>query len=94
LGYTLQEPIVVPKGTRIVTIVHFDNSPNNKFNPDAQKTVFWGLQNWDEMQSSFLGFLIPAEADVRRMLRASGASLQPRPVSGAGPTLSMTELPK
>jgi hypothetical protein len=94
LGYTLKEPIVLPKGTRIVTIVHYDNSPNNKFNPDAQKTVFWGLQNWDEMQSSFLGFLIPSDSNVSRMLRPSGASLQPRPAAGAGPTLSMVDLPK
>jgi hypothetical protein len=94
LGYSLKEPIVLPKGTRIVTVVHYDNSPNNKFNPDAQKTVFWGLQNWDEMQSSFLGFLIPADTNVSRMLRPSGASLQPRPASGAGPTLSMVDLPK
>jgi len=90
----LKEPIVLPKGTRIVTIVHYDNSPNNKFNPDAQKTVFWGLQNWDEMQSSFLGFLIPSDSNVSRMLRPSGASLQPRPAAGAGPTLSMVDLPK
>ena len=59
LGYDLKEPIVLPKGTRIVTIVHYDNSPNNKCNPDPQKEVLWGPQNWEEMQSSFLGFLIP-----------------------------------
>ena len=56
---------MLPKGTRIVTIVHYDNSPNNKFNPDPQKTVFWGLQNWDEMQSSFLGFLIPSDTECQ-----------------------------
>ena len=94
LGYTLTEPLVVPKGTRIVTIVHYDNSANNKFNPDAQQTVFWGLQNWEEMQSSFLGFLIPSETDPSKVLRRSGASLKPRPASGPGPTLSMVDLPK
>jgi hypothetical protein len=85
---------VVPKGTRILTIVHYDNSPNNKFNPDASKTVFWGPQNWDEMQSSFLGFLVPADTKVGNMLKASGPSLLPRPKDGAGPTLSMVEVPK
>ncbi len=94
LGYELKEPIVVPKGTRILTIVHYDNSPNNKFNPDASKTVFWGPQNWDEMQSSFLGFLVPVDTKVGNMLKASGPSLLPRPKNGAGPTLSMVELPK
>ena len=94
LGYELKEPIVVPKGTRVLTIVHYDNSPNNKFNPDASKTVYWGPQNWDEMQSSFLGFLVPTDTKVGNMLKASGPSLQPRPKNGAGPTLSMVELPK
>jgi len=94
LGYDLKEPIVVPKGTRILTIVHYDNSPNNKFNPDPQQTVYWGPQNWDEMQSSFLGFLIPSSTDISKMLKASGPSLQPRPKKGPGPTLSMVEIPK
>ena len=94
LGYDLKDPIVVPKGTRILTIVHYDNSPNNKWNPDATKTVFWGPQNWDEMQSSFLGFLIPSNTDISKMLKASGPSTLPRPKDGAGPTLSMVELPK
>jgi hypothetical protein len=94
LGYDLKEPIVVPKGTRILTIVHYDNSANNKFNPDPQKTVYWGPQNWDEMQSSFLGFLIPANTDISQVLKASGPSLKPRPQSGPGPSLSMVELPK
>ena len=56
--------------------------------------MFWGLQNWDEMQSSFLGFLIPSDTNVSRLLRPSGASLQARPTSGPGPTLSMVDLPK
>ncbi len=67
---------------------------NNKFNPDPSKTVLWGLQNWDEMQSSFLGFLIPVDTNVARLLRPSGASVQPPPASGAGPTLGMVSLPK
>ncbi len=91
LGYDLKEPIVLPKGTRILTIVHYDNSPNNKWNPDPQKEVWWGPQNWDEMQSSFLGFLIPTSADISKLLRSSGPSLLPRPKSG--PTLSMVDLP-
>ena len=46
------------------------------------------------MQSSFLGFLVPADTKVGNMLKASGPSLLPRPKDGAGPTLSMVELPK
>jgi hypothetical protein len=92
LGYDLKEPIVLPKGTRILTIVHYDNSPNNKFNPDPAKEVHWGPQNWDEMQSSFLGFLIDSNTDLKKVLAASGPSLLPRPKSG--PTLSALEIAK
>jgi hypothetical protein len=87
LGYSLQEPLLLPMGTRIVTVVHFDNSPNNKFNPDPKQEVYWGLQNWDEMQSSFLGFLVPVNTDIGQVLRSTGPSLLPRP-KGAGPSLS------
>jgi hypothetical protein len=92
LGYELKEPILLPKGTRIVTIAHYDNSPNNKWNPDATKEVRWGPQNWDEMQSGFLGFLMPANTELSKVLTASGASLLPR--GKQGPTLSVLELPK
>ena len=90
MGYDLKEPIVLPKGTRLLTIVHYDNSPNNKWNPDATKEVHWGPQNWDEMQSSFLGFLIPSNTNIKNFLAASGPSLLPRPKSG--PTLSALEI--
>ncbi len=86
LGYDLKEPIVLPKGTRIITIAHYDNSPNNKWNPDAKSTVLWGPQNWDEMQSGFLGFLMPVNTDLNKVLRASGVSLLPK--GKPGPTLS------
>ena len=32
--YVAKEPIAVPKGTRIECVAHFDNSTNNKYNPD------------------------------------------------------------
>jgi hypothetical protein len=88
LGYDLAKPLVLPKGTRIVSIAHYDNSANNPFNPDPTKTVIWGPQNWDEMQSMFLGFLMPVNTDAGSVLKASGPSLLPRPRSGGGPTLS------
>ena len=92
MGYDLKEPIVLPKGTRILTIVHYDNSPNNKFNPDPGTEVLWGLQNWEEMQSSFLGFLIDSNTEISKVLTASGPSLLPRQKSG--PTLSALEVGK
>lgn len=86
IGYQLEKPIVMPKGTRILAIAHFDNSINNKYNPDATKQVLWGDQNWDEMQSGFLGLIFDANADTSKVFKPSGPSLLPRGTSG--PTLA------
>jgi hypothetical protein len=88
LGYDLAKPIVLPKGTKIVSVAHYDNSANNPFNPDPTKTIVWGPQNWDEMQSVFLGFVMPVRTDVSQVLNASGPSLLPRPRTGGGPALA------
>jgi hypothetical protein len=39
----------VPAGTKIVYTQTFDNSVQNKANPDPNKTVTWGEQTWEEM---------------------------------------------
>jgi hypothetical protein len=86
IGYQLAKPLPVPKGTRILTVAHYDNSANNKYNPDPAKKVLWGDQNWDEMQSGFLGLVFDANTDVKKVFRASGPSLLPR--GEFGPTLA------
>jgi hypothetical protein len=92
LGYDLKEPIAIPAGTRIVGIAHYDNSANNKFNPDPTKLVIWGNQNWEEMQNCFMSFLVdPNVKNPRSLFRASGPSLLRRAESG--PTLSSLVLP-
>jgi hypothetical protein len=86
MGYDLEEPKSLPKGTRIVGVAHFDNSAANKFNPDPNTTVYWGDQNWDEMQNCFVGVLIEPTIDAARLFSPSGPSLLPR--GNSGPTLS------
>jgi mono/diheme cytochrome c family protein len=90
LGYGLAKPLVLPKGTKLIGIAHYDNSANNPFNPDPKKEVRWGPQNWDEMQSVFLGFIFPVKTDIATVLSASGPSLLPAPKTG-GPTLAALE---
>jgi len=90
LGYDLAKPLVLPKGTRLIGIAHYDNSANNPFNPDPTKEIHWGPQNWDEMQSVFLGFVFDVNTDIAKVLNASGPSLLPRPKTG-GPTLAALE---
>jgi hypothetical protein len=49
LTYELKEPLLLPKGTRLDCVAHFDNSTRNKFNPDPTSEVRWGDQTWEEM---------------------------------------------
>ncbi len=53
LTHTLEEPLFVPAGTRIVAKGAFDNSSQNPYNPDPDSTIHWGEQSWEEM---FMGF--------------------------------------
>ena len=85
LGYELEEPIALPVGTRMRVIAHYDNSANNPYNPDPTELVFWGPQNWHEMQNCFIGVLIDPSIDATDIFERSGPSLLPRGTSG--PTL-------
>ncbi len=53
LTHSLEEPLFVPAGTKIVAKGAFDNSSQNPFNPDPNSTINWGEQSWEEM---FMGF--------------------------------------
>ena len=65
LAYQLAEPIKLPKGTRIDCVARYDNSPNNKANPDSTKEVRWGDQTWEEMMIGWLDFTVPVQAAQR-----------------------------
>lgn len=58
LGYRFEEPLLLPKGTRIDCVAHYDNSPNNKYNPDPTKEVRWGDQTWEEMMIGWFDYTI------------------------------------
>lgn len=49
LDYELKEPKFMPAGTKVTAIAAFDNSTQNKANPDPAREVPWGQQSWDEM---------------------------------------------
>jgi mono/diheme cytochrome c family protein len=51
--YYPAKPVRMPKGTRIETIAHYDNSTGNSLNPDPLKEVRFGEQTWDEMMNGF-----------------------------------------
>ncbi len=56
--YYLDQPLQLPKGTRVRVTAHWDNSANNPNNPDPAATVRWGDQSWDEMLSAPLGVIV------------------------------------
>ena len=72
LGYELAAPIKVPKGTRFVATAHFDNSANNKFNPEPNRTVYNGNQTWEEMMQPFFGIVVNKKVDPQKLLKRRG----------------------
>jgi hypothetical protein len=56
--YEYAKPIAVPKGSKLLAIAHYDNSANNKSNPDPTKDVRWGDQTWEEMQYSGITYSV------------------------------------
>ena len=58
ITYQLAQPKLLPKGTKVEVIAHFDNSTANKFNPDPSKDVRWGDQTWEEMMIGFYSTVV------------------------------------
>ena len=63
LSYVENQELLLPKGTRIECVAHYDNSPNNPANPDATKEVRWGDQTFEEMMIGFFDVSFDAKAD-------------------------------
>ena len=71
LGYDLATPIKVPKGTRLTVTAHFDNSANNKFNPDPNATVYYGDMTWEEMMFPFFSVVVDQSVNPKTIIRVS-----------------------
>ena len=57
--YKLAEPVPIETGTKIIITAHFDNSPNNRYNPDPSKAIRWGEPSYEEMMDGWLEFILP-----------------------------------
>ena len=62
ITYQLAKPKLLPAGTKVEVIAHFDNSATNKFNPDPSKEVKWGDQTWEEMMIGFWSTIVDPPA--------------------------------
>jgi hypothetical protein len=61
LSYILAQPRQVPAGSKIEATAWYDNSANNKYNPDPTKEVHWGDQTFQEMMIGFFNYKIPVD---------------------------------
>jgi len=57
LVYRLRDPVFVEKGSRMIVTAHYDNSPNNRANPDPKQVIRWGDRSEEEMMTSWIEFL-------------------------------------
>jgi hypothetical protein len=62
LGYELEKPIHVPKGSRLVVTAHHDNSLNNPVNPNAKEAVAWGDLTSQEMMVPWFGVIVDGDS--------------------------------
>jgi mono/diheme cytochrome c family protein len=76
--YELAEEKILPAGTRVHCVAHWDNSESNLANPDPSTTVRWGDQTWEEMMLGFFDVAIPID---REKLLADGAVPRLEPVN-------------
>jgi hypothetical protein len=74
--YVFAEPLKLPKGTTIRAVAHYDNSRENRSNPDPTVTVKWGDQTWEEMM--FTSFVYSIDGVT------PGAVITTPPSSGGG----------
>ncbi len=78
--YDFAEPVLVPKGAKLVATYYYDNSVRNAANPDPKAKVIWGDQSWEEMHYTSIYYqwtdetvAKPADAtDEMRQMRIVG----------------------
>jgi len=81
LTYELSQPKLLPKGTVIDCVAHYDNSVNNKFNPDPTKEVHYGEQTWEEMMFGFFDVSVPMNKTAMDLMMPKKA---PAPATSGG----------
>jgi len=69
LGYLLAQPIKLPKGSTLIGTAHYDNSANNKYNPNPNQTVYYGDMTWEEMMAPFFGVLVDKNVDDKKVFK-------------------------
>jgi hypothetical protein len=71
LGYLTS--VHVPKGAKLRLDAHFDNSANNKSNPNPNRTVYYGEMTWEEMMLGFFSVVVDPSVDPKTIVIARSA---------------------
>ena len=78
--YYEKTPLHLPQGTTLELTAHWDNSANNKWNPDPAATVHWGDQSWQEMLAAPMAVIVDRTVDPKSVVAegnfAGGAGAQ------------------
>jgi hypothetical protein len=72
LGYLTS--VHVPKGAKLRIDAHFDNSENNKFNPNPNRTVYYGEMTWEEMMLGFFSVVVDQDVDPETIISRQSAA--------------------
>jgi hypothetical protein len=76
MTYYLKEPKVLPLGSVITCVAVYDNSPNNKYNPDPSVVVKGGRQSFEEMMAGFVDFAFAPTQSLEMFKDARPAAQQ------------------
>ena len=63
---------VFPKGTIIHVVAWYDNTANNKFNPDPTQWVGWGDRTVDEMAHAWMNVVYLTDAEYQERVAKQG----------------------
>jgi hypothetical protein len=80
LSYRPERPIVLPKGSVLECTAWYDNSRNNKYNPDPSTEVRFGDQSWEEMMFGFFDVAVDPAQNPLEIVRPS----KPRAQNASG----------
>jgi hypothetical protein len=68
LGMLAEMRTIPPPWSELHLTAHWDNSANNKWNPDPTATVRWGNQSWQEMLSATIAVIVDRTVDPKTVV--------------------------
>jgi hypothetical protein len=57
LVYRFKEPVFIEKGSVLTVTAHYDNSANNRANPNPAQSIRWGDKSEEEMMTSWIEYV-------------------------------------